>query len=540
MTEVVESSGIARGLLKFASGGATGTACVGVYVGVGVAVAVFVGVYVAVAVLVGVFVAVGALVGVLVGVAAGFGVAVFVAVAAGAVGLFVGLGLAADALAGVLAELPAIVAVWPGLAELFREDVAVAAALELPPEEPPPDPAFEPPPSWATGVGVSAAVEGLGFCSSAFSVWLVAVASAWSPRSSSSPMQAARTELADNNAAAARATTPRHGRERMGGQFDVSFCTVGPPCGRSSPPVARRNTTVRRDSGSPNRVQLVPSPETGWEVEVPEVWYEELKRWRAAEGLSRAELARRAGVSIESLKAYELGRRKPSREVLKSLLDHLRVERGHRSAILDAAGYAPGRDEFVPSGESYGFTVAEAQREVDLYPWPSQVNNELMEVVAANRAALALWSAAEDEPGRPVLSNMMAGASHPRFGGRIRNWEEVVAVGVGIMKGHPRGNEPDLEGLSPYFAGVLQQFLSGEPAYVARLLHLWEGVEPRSPKARWTVPVIIDHPDQGELRFVLVSSVCNEPAGLFFADWIPQDGRTWGAVAALAAMFASR
>ncbi len=259
-------------------------------------------------------------------------------------------------------------------------------------------------------------------------------------------------------------------------------------------------------------------------------WTNELRRWRKAEGLSREQLARLAGISAETIKGYALGRRRPTGETLELLLDALRVERGKRADLLEAAGFAPHAEKLRPRPDTYGYSIEEAQREIDSYAWPSQVNNELMEVVALNHAAMALWSASEEEAGRPVHSNLMGVASHPAFGGRIRNWEQVVSIGVGIMKGHTRGHERDPESLSPYYAKVMQEFLSGDPQYVARLLRLWETVEPSSPKSRWATPVILDHPTAGDLRFTWVSSMCNEIDGLFFNDWVPMDGRTWAAI----------
>ncbi len=265
-------------------------------------------------------------------------------------------------------------------------------------------------------------------------------------------------------------------------------------------------------------------------MELSRDWPSELRMWRKAEGLSREQLARLSGVSPETIKGYELGRRRPTGETLELLLDALRVERGARAGLLEAAGFAPHAERLRPRPDTYGFRLEDAQREIDSYEWPAQVNNELMEVVAANAAAAVLWGRSDKEIGQPVASNLMGVASHPEFGGRIRNWEQVVSVGVGIMKGHTRGNELDPERLSPYYAKVLQEFLAGDPQYIARLLRLWESVEPRTPKSRWTIPVVLDHPDVGEMRFTWLSSMCNEIDGLFFNDWMPMDGRTWSAL----------
>lgn len=265
-------------------------------------------------------------------------------------------------------------------------------------------------------------------------------------------------------------------------------------------------------------------------------WFEQIRLWRERQGLTREDTAGRASISAEALKSYELGRRRPTATTLEAILDALRVERGARARILESVGFASREELLRPEPDGYGFTIEEARAEIDGYAWPSQVNNELMEVVAANDAARALWNVGPALEGQPVASNLMSVASHPDFGGRIRNWDDLIAVGIGIMKGHPRGNEPAPEGQSGYFTKVMTDFLGGDPRYIARLLKLWDTVEPRSPKSRWSVPVIVDHPTAGELRFTLVSSMCNELEGLFFNDWMPLDGATWAGLETLTAI----
>lgn len=242
-------------------------------------------------------------------------------------------------------------------------------------------------------------------------------------------------------------------------------------------------------------------------------------------------MAARTGVSSETIKAYELGRRHPGRETLVTIATELKLDRAQRNAILEGAGYATDSELLRPRNDDYDFTLAEAQTEIDRYPWPAHVNNDLMEVLCANHAMRSLWRAVGDSNvGAPVESNVMALASDPRVGGIIRNWDEVVGVGVGIMKGHLRGAELRPEGSSPYFSAVMQRYLQGPPEFIARLLRLWETVEPRSPKMRWTVPVILDHPLGGEMRFEWASSICSERDGLYFMDWIPVDAATWAAL----------
>jgi hypothetical protein len=66
-------------------------------------------------------------------------------------------------------------------------------------------------------------------------------------------------------------------------------------------------------------------------------------------------------------------------------------------------------------------------------------------------------------------------------------------------------------------------------------MDLWEAVEPRTPKVRWTYRICWDAPGIGEVRFRITVSTCNEPLALSFNDWIPEDAESWRRWAALSA-----
>jgi hypothetical protein len=56
------------------------------------------------------------------------------------------------------------------------------------------------------------------------------------------------------------------------------------------------------------------------------------------------------------------------------------------------------------------------------------------------------------------------------------------------------------------------------------------GSPAREPKCRWTYRVSWRDDDFGELRFIAVVNVANEPDALSFNDWIPVDAASWGAL----------
>ena len=264
-----------------------------------------------------------------------------------------------------------------------------------------------------------------------------------------------------------------------------------------------------------------------------EEWAAALREARKVLQLSQRALATAAGVSSQTIKAYELGLRRPSRALLSSILDALKLERGARNRILTAAGFAPDGLSLRPQPYELMFTLEEAAAEVERYPWPAFVANELMEVLAANRVAQRLWGVdLLAEFPTPVERNLLNLASKARFAERLANWDEAVKVMIAVLKGHHRGAET-LEQPSLYFEAVLREFSKGDKRFVGRFLSSWDNTPPAPPKMRWSYPVVWDAP-AGRMRFHCFVSAANEVDGLSFNDWIPLDGETWRRLALLA------
>ena len=261
-------------------------------------------------------------------------------------------------------------------------------------------------------------------------------------------------------------------------------------------------------------------------------WRKTLAEQRRQEGLTQAEFAKLAGVSLGALKAYEQGLRDPSREVLTSLMDALKLDRGTRNSVLNAAGFVGDSALLSPSRHpDYHFSLAQSVRELDAHPWPAAVVSELMEVLGANKLLQRVWNVdLATELNTPVERNILSVIANPRFEGRLLNWDEVVGVAVAVVKGHYLGPETAPEGSSAYFAAVMQHFLSGVPAYVTRLAEIWEKTPAMTPKVRWTCPVRWSDPVAGEMRFHAIMSDANEPEGRAFMDWLPLDAATWAAL----------
>ncbi len=245
-------------------------------------------------------------------------------------------------------------------------------------------------------------------------------------------------------------------------------------------------------------------------------------------GLTQADLAERSHVSANTIKAYEAGRRHPSRPYLAALLDALKIGREERNRILENAGYASDGFEIGPMAYSgFTFTADEAAAFIEQYDWPAFLLAEMMDVTAANAVAQRLWRVdLTKEFLNPGERNLLSVVSDPRFGKRLVNMRDALRVMASVFKGHHRGAET-LDSPSPVLGSILERFMAGDPAYLHVLLQSWQEAVPRTPKVRWEYPVVWADPDVGALRFRCLVTMASEPDGIAFNDWIPLDAQTW-------------
>lgn len=254
---------------------------------------------------------------------------------------------------------------------------------------------------------------------------------------------------------------------------------------------------------------------------------------RRSLGVSRPQLAEQCHVSADTIKSYELGPRRPSRPRLTAILDALKLERKARNDILAAAGFVPDGLTLIPGEPRGGFSHEEAAALIETVRWPAFVLDEFTTVIAANETAQRLWGVdLRTEFTDPVDRNLLSVATHPRFADRCLNWDEAVATVMSVFKRKEWGHVEQLDDPSPIFAAVLQRFLGGRPAYVARLAELWEKTPSTTwdRKMRWSYPVIWKDPQAGIMRFECVVTVASHADSTNFNDWIPVGGESWAAL----------
>lgn len=255
-------------------------------------------------------------------------------------------------------------------------------------------------------------------------------------------------------------------------------------------------------------------------------WRSLLRSERLRLGLTQVQLALRAGIAPDTLRKYERGGRTPTQASLRRILEALEVSHTTARAILLDLGFAPDDTLFPPDRHpDYYFTVPELRTFVEEVPWPQFVANNLLEIVAANRAAQALWGvdlAVELARRSRVEVNFLAITAERRFSQRIVNWQEFMARLVSLLKAIPQ-SATLFEEPGGLFAEVFTAFAQNDPTAIPRLFALWESTPARIAKVRWMYPVVWREPGFDDIRFIGVVTTASEPDALGFNDWFPAD-----------------
>jgi transcriptional regulator with XRE-family HTH domain len=111
---------------------------------------------------------------------------------------------------------------------------------------------------------------------------------------------------------------------------------------------------------------------------------------RRTAGLRREEVAQLAGVSATYYTFLEQGRDvRPSRQVVAALADALRLSPAERAHLFQLAGVTPAADDQAQAETVSGVVSAIVDR---LDPYPAYLKGRRWDVLAANRAARALFT----------------------------------------------------------------------------------------------------------------------------------------------------
>jgi len=268
-------------------------------------------------------------------------------------------------------------------------------------------------------------------------------------------------------------------------------------------------------------------------VDLQQPWFELLRDVRDTAGLSRRQVAGRAALSEETIRAYELGRRHPSNASLHSLLDALAADPVRRNAILEGAGFAPSDEWVGRQAPRPDHSLAEALADIETYTWPAHVNSEFFEVLGANRVMQRLWGVDLSAMPSAVERNMMMGLSTPRWADHVVNWDEAMGMVASMLKGGYGDDVVGADGPNPYFSAVIDHFLTGDPGYVGRFLRIWADAEPAVHKWRFAFPVTWRVDGLPDMHFRVSVNPANFADYMTFSEWIPLDAPTWQALSLL-------
>jgi transcriptional regulator with XRE-family HTH domain len=256
-------------------------------------------------------------------------------------------------------------------------------------------------------------------------------------------------------------------------------------------------------------------------------WSERLRRARTDRRISQAELARRSGVSLAAVRAYEGGSRHPSRAALAALIDvlGLPVEDAHR--MIADAGYAFDANALA-GGRFPSPTTEQLQRDLDGRAWPAFITNQSFDVVQQNDAIADLLGVDAD---RELLDfgdrNLLAALSDRRFAERVCNWDEVATFAIGLAKGDPRWTGGHIDPVSPWLRHALERFLQGDPHYIGRFQRMWEDAPPIVTALRWSWRLEWRDDDGQVLSFACTHSIVDLWVDLYWDEWIPDNEAAW-------------
>jgi hypothetical protein len=201
-----------------------------------------------------------------------------------------------------------------------------------------------------------------------------------------------------------------------------------------------------------------------------------------------------------------------------------------RDEILTGAGFASESSEVtIAPGARYPLSIAEAESHIAANPWPSYVVDDLFQVITINEVAERLWGEGPADYPEGHRRNLLTFATHPVYADRVMNWEEIVRDGIAMFKGYQLGGET-LENPSVYLSRIIRDLMEGDTSYFERLIAMWDQVPAIQPKVRWSYRLVWCDPSAGEMEFRAIVSVCNEPKGLYFNDWIPNGRESWEAL----------
>ena len=189
---------------------------------------------------------------------------------------------------------------------------------------------------------------------------------------------------------------------------------------------------------------------------VPSKFPSRLSWWRRKRGLSQLQLAMTAACSQRHISFLELGRTKPSREMVLRLSGALDLPLRQSNELLLAAGYAPvwaetdlGATPLAPIREALEYILAQQE------PFPAVVVDRRWNLLQANKGAVAMveFLVGPIKPGTAInLADALVAPDVLRP--HLANWSEVVRYFVRSVEADAAADA------TPETAALLDRLLS--------------------------------------------------------------------------------
>ena len=247
-------------------------------------------------------------------------------------------------------------------------------------------------------------------------------------------------------------------------------------------------------------------------------------------------VAEQLGLSVQALRAYETGRRRPRRDTLLKIVALLQFTAADANTLLEQAGFAP-EPGLYPAHEfpEYAFRVEELQRFLDKRPWPAIATDDAIRILAANRAMQALWRFDFNRLRRqrePDEMTLFAIIGELKLLDRISNWPDFLRAAASLNKGRP--SRATLTSPERRLAS-LEAMAGDDRVRLKRMRDIWAKARPGPQRIQADFPIVWSDPEYGELHFRSVVSVASAADRLDFRDWHPVDAPTWRAIEGLTA-----
>jgi transcriptional regulator with XRE-family HTH domain len=162
-----------------------------------------------------------------------------------------------------------------------------------------------------------------------------------------------------------------------------------------------------------------------------------LRNMRRAAGLSQLELALRVGMSQRHVSFVELGRARPSRDLILSWTRETGGSVEQRNAALLRAGYSPSLQDLGPCQSRTSSELAALSGMLDAHePYPGMVFDADWMICAMNQGGqwlckLTMADFVADMDGPSTRMDMIAAATHP--GGLLSTVRNAAEAGFALL-----------------------------------------------------------------------------------------------------------